>query len=311
MHMYFLFNILYKVWPILWIIFLSLNLRGGNIVPLTVMGLFIWYSLKIGNTWFKIKEVSKSIRRKPSNEGIKKYVHFIEKTGIPNYPGMWGTLRETYRQISERDDIDYNLKLQLFEALRVKGTKGVYPPRKSSGISDEEKIRQAGEERERQVSYALKWLDRDKFKVFSNIRLSDGGEPQEFDTIVVGDKAVFNIETKNYIGDLTIDREGNWYRIVNGKKSGTENPVFQVKRHNKVLENVLESKIPIVDLIVWTNVESVIEGAQYSPVKVLKVDQLTYFIENYNEGEDLSREEISFAIEAIERNKNKKVKEFN
>ena len=107
-----------------------------------------------------------------------------------------------------------------------------------------------------------------------------------FKILWLGDKGVFNIEAKNYIGDLTIDEEGNWYRVVNGQKFGTENPVFQVKRHNKVLNNILESKIPIIDLIVWTNVESIIEGAQYSPVKVLKVDQLTYFIESFN-GEEI------------------------
>ena len=288
-------------------ILLTIKSRGGgNTVPITVMGFMVWGILRSGSTWFKVKKVSKSIRKDPSNEKMEKYVKFMEKIGIPNHPSIWGDLRETYRQVSEREDIDYNLKFQLFEALRVKGTKGIYPPRKSVNISNEEKeekIRQAGEEGERQVAYALKWLDKNKFKVFNNIRLSNGGESQEFDNIVVGDKAVFNIETKNYIGDLTIDQEGNWYRIVNGNKSGTENPVFQVKRHNKVLNNVLESKIPIVDLIVWTNVESVIEGAQYSPVKVLKVDQLTYFIESFNEGKDLAREEISFAIGVVEKNR--------
>lgn len=57
--------------------------------------------------------------------------------------------------------------------------------------------------------------------------------------------------------------------------------------------------MPIVDLVVWANVESVIEGASNSPVKVIKVDQLTYFIENFNEGKDLLKEEIDFAVKKI------------
>jgi hypothetical protein len=148
-------------------------------------------------------------------------------------------------------------------------------------ISQEEqevKIRQAGEKGEKDVAYALEWLDKNRFQSFKNIRLSHGGESQEFDNIVVGDKAVFNIETKNYIGDLTIDEDGNWYRIVNGHKSGMESPVFQVKRHNKILNNILGSKVTIVDLIVWANVSSVIEGIKNFPVKVIKADQLNHKI---------------------------------
>lgn len=165
----------------------------------------------------------------------------------------------------------------------------------------EEKIRQAGEKGEKDVAYALEWLDKNRFKVFRNLRLTDGGESQEFDSIVVGDKAVFNIETKNYIGDLTIDEEGNWYRIVNDRKSGMESPVFQVKRHNKVLNNILESKVPIVDLLVWANVSSVIEGVRNSSIKVIKVDQLMNYIDNFDGGRNLSEEERLFAIEEIGR----------
>jgi len=59
--------------------------------------------------------------------------------------------------------------------------------------------------------------------------------------------------------------------------------------------------LPIVNLIVWANVDSVIEGVQNSLVKVIKVDQLTYFIDNYKEGQKLSEEDRIFAIRAIEK----------
>ena len=150
------------------------------------------------------------------------------------------------------------------------------------------------------INLCIKVVRQNKFKVFNNIKLSDGGEAQEFDSIVIGDKAVFNIETKNYIGDLVIDEQGNWYRLVNGHKFGTENPIFQVKRHNRVLNNILGGGVPIVDLVVWSNLESIIEGAHYSPVKVIKLDQLTYFIESFNEGRNLTREEINLIIKRIE-----------
>lgn len=258
-----------------------------------------------GKHYYGLLHLGKSLRKKPSNEKVKSYITYIEgrKAVIGNL-STWGDLRETYRQVIALDYIDYKLKVQLFEALRVKGTRGIYHPRNlkhTPGVDKEERIKQAGEEGERQVEHDLKWLDEDKYKIFNNIRLSDGRMSQEFDTIVVGSRAVFNIETKNYIGDLTIDKGGNWYRTINGTKSGTESPVFQVQRHNKILNKVLESKIPIVDLIVWTNVESVIEGVQYSPVKIIKVDQLTYFIESFNQGRALTSSERDFTIRAINR----------
>ena len=271
--------------------------------PFITMGIFFFFVIRAFVRQVrqsrKLVKLSKEMKVNPSNENVKAFTDVLRKAPINNHPSTWTFLRETYFSVKDVEKVDYEIRLELCEVLKKKGTSGVYPPRQNHNQVKEEKIRQAGEDGEKQVAYALKWLDKKRFKVFGNLRLSDGGEPQEFDNIVVGDKAIFNIETKNYVGDLTIDEEGNWYRIVNGRKTGTENPIFQVKRHNTVLDNILESKLPIVDLVVWANVESVIEGASNSPVKVIKVDQLTYFIENFNEGKDLLKEEIDFAVKKI------------
>ena len=159
---------------------------------------------------------------------------------------------------------------ELCELLQKKGVSGIYYTKRFSKEEQEERIRQAGEKGEKDVAHALEWLDKNRFKVFTDVRLPYAGKSQQFDTIIVGDKALFNIETKNFIGNLTIDEEGNWYRTVGGSKIGTENVNFQVRRHNKVLNNILEGELPIVDLIVWSNVESIIEGAQYSSTRIIK-----------------------------------------
>lgn len=65
------------------------------------------------------------------------------------------------------------------------------------------------------------------------------------------------------------------------KKIGTENVNFQVRRQNKVLSNLLEDRIPIIDLIVWTNVESILEGLEYSQTKIIKIYQLVAYVEEY------------------------------
>ncbi|HOK42242.1 MAG TPA: nuclease-related domain-containing protein [Thermoclostridium caenicola] len=267
--------------------------------------LVLFFIIMIIGLYYFVSQIQLAIRqravmRKPSNETVQAFIAQVKRTIINNHPRSWNSLRQAYYAVKDAENVDFELRLKLCEVLQKKGVNGVHPPRQPHYLQNEEKIKQAGQEGEKKVAYALKWLDRNRFKVFANIRLSDSGEAQEFDSIVIGDKAVFNIEIKNYTGNLTIDQEGNWYRVVNGHKTGMENPVFQVKRHHKVLNNILEGKIPIVDLIVWANIESVIEGAQYSLVKVIKVDQLTHFIENYDEGRSLSKEETAFAISRIQ-----------
>ncbi|NMA95850.1 MAG: NERD domain-containing protein [Clostridiales bacterium] len=306
-------KILFGVWLFMWLrlVYIAGAIqKAGNTAPIFFGGAFITLFIIVVSRnikmYYGVRKFGKKLRKNPTNRTVKAYIKFIKKMATPNSPSIWGNLRETYRQVSERDDIDYNLKLQLFEALQVKGTRGVYYPKKSTYISKEEqdvKIRRAGKKGEEDVLHALEWLDRDRFKVFNDIRLPYNGRSQQFDTVIVGDKAVFNIEIKNFIGDLTIDEEGNWYRTIGDRKTGTENVNFQIIRHHKVLDSVLEGKFPIVDLIVWANVESIIEGAQYSPTKVIKVDQLLDFIESYDNGPDLSREERNLAINSIERNK--------
>lgn len=273
------------------------------------VGIFIFSILNSINRYkhhLKLLKLGKSLRRKVSNIKVKEYVTYLEKRkSVRGSPNTWGSLRETYRQVSSNEDIDYDLKVQLYEALNVKGTRGIVYPKKPKGYHNEEveeKIRKAGQEGERQVGHALDWLDSSRFKVFNDIRLPFGNKSQQFDTIIVGDNGVFNIETKNFIGDLYIDEEGNWYRSVRDKKTGTENVNFQVRRHNKVLRNLLEDKISIIDLIVWTNVESVLEGLEYSPTKVIKIDQLVDYVEKYKTDEDLSEEDVKLATYKIKNN---------
>lgn len=313
--MYFLVSGIFIIWLFLYIgvmgmigLKLLMNLGSlasfplGEAIIILVIGLVITWVLSKARLEAKFARLSRFLRKKPSNNNVKDYIDTIDKKSLTNHPVAWAQLREMYNRVIRHDHIDYQLKVELFEILRLKGTNGVYPPRKPEHLyraEQERKRQEAGEKGEEDVAYALKWLNKNKYKIFNNIKLSAGGEPQEFDTIVVGDKAIFNIETKNFIGNLEIDEEGNWYRINGDEVIGTENVNFQVRRHHKVLDQVLENRLPIVDLIVWTNIKSIIRGAQNSSAKILKVDQLEEFIEEYNPGSTLSQEEIKFAIESI------------
>lgn len=153
--------------------------------------------------------------------------------------------------------------------------------------------KQKGESGEKEVEYALKWLD--KKYIVINGKSDDKGhkgkillynaqfidEKQEFDHIVIGKQAIFLIETKNYVGKIEIDKNGNWIRTKkDGKKFGERNPIQQIRRHEKLMSSIIKD-IPIVSIICIANPQVIIEGVENSKVPVIKSDLLTDYIESY------------------------------
>ena len=303
-------QIISAIWLVGWIgIFLQhfLTHRSINVPIVILVAPAISVMMRFLKRELLFRQLTHQLIKEPSNDKVKHYTKVVKKMRHSSgSPGFWANIREAYFKVASQEDIDYDLKIELFNALKIMGTIGISYPRKSQRVrkqETEESIREAGEEGERQVRHALDWLDKKRFKVYSDIRLAYQGKSQQFDTVIVGDKAVFNLETKNLTGDLTIHEDGNWYRVHGETKTGTENVNFQVKRHNKVLSSVLQDKVPIVDLIVWANIASVLEGIENSPTKIIKVDQLVDYVESYDEGRSLSPDEVNFAKESIENNK--------
>lgn len=153
--------------------------------------------------------------------------------------------------------------------------------------------KQKGESGEKEVEYALKWLDKKYITISGksdykghkgkillyNAQFID--EKQEFDHIVIGKQAIFLIETKNYVGKIEIDKSGNWIRTKkDGKKFGERNPIQQIRRHEKLMKSIIKD-IPIVSIICIANPQVIIEGVENSKVPVIKSDLLIDYIESY------------------------------
>lgn len=164
-------------------------------------------------------------------------------------------------------------------------------------MSTMQKIALAGERGESNVEYQLEWLDSRYTKVARNCFYKDKQcivlydplhtyESQEIDHIVVSDKNVFIIETKNYKGTLEIQKNGNWIRIdEDGKRHGSPSPVAQVDRHFKLLAHILKGLVPenkIRRLICISNPSAVIVGERNSPIPVVKYDMLERKIQEIN-----------------------------
>ena len=171
-----------------------------------------------------------------------------------------------------------------------------------------------GEKGEKEVEYVLKWLTDDYYVIerecmskYSNacILLKNSNfidESQEYDHIVVGPQGIFLIETKNYSGKLYIDAQGNWFRK---KKNGSEwmaetNPSQQIVRHHVLMESIIGTNVPIIDVICLAHPDIIASGLENSKVPIIKSDQLGNFIMSYR-GNVLStdkREEMVCRINA-------------
>lgn len=149
------------------------------------------------------------------------------------------------------------------------------------------RLKRSGERGEQQVMHALSWLPKDQFTVFHNIYVTANGRGQQFDHLVVGQNAIFHIETKNHSGRITVTPEGNWEitRTVGGKvrTEGLESPLEQIRRHEMVLKDFIDNllgkhRVPLQEIVVISNPKSTIKGEQYSPFVILKREKLLDFI---------------------------------
>lgn len=141
-----------------------------------------------------------------------------------------------------------------------------------------------GEEGEKSVHHYLKSLNTDKFIPLHSLVLFDPKNPrynQEFDSLVIGRTAIFNIETKAYGGHIKIASNGTWTREKGNNVERIDSPAIQSKRHRSLLENIVGTSKNLVDLIVIANDKTTISGIENSPVKILKVEALPHFIETF------------------------------
>lgn len=169
--------------------------------------------------------------------------------------------------------------------------------------------KQAGDEGERRVNEALKWLDSEYVVIaqrskdrYGNPCILIRGEgqpsPQEFDHIVVSTKGVFLIETKNYSGKLVIDKEGNWQREIDETLKGEKNPLMQIRRHEKVVKSFLTSEMPVYSILCIANDSAIIEGTANTELPVIKYDLLIERIEKF-EGRTVPQDLVDNTVDLI------------
>ena len=215
--------------------------------------------------------------------------------------------------IFDRDSVDSKIQ-QLVKLIDKEKVKRTEQEKKKQELFEQErqqdiekKIKCAGDKGEDNVSYALRYLD--GYTVLDRngnagkpIKLLNSdyiGEEQEIDHIAIGNIGIIHIETKAYSGKIIIDESGNWSREKDGDYIGIENPLQQVRRHEKVIKSIV-GDIPVYSFICIARENAIIQGINYSKIPIVKTDMLVERIEELEENNKfISDEDIKKSYELI------------
>ncbi|MFZ3590238.1 nuclease-related domain-containing protein [Bacillus sp. DJP31] len=124
----------------------------------------------------------------------------------------------------------------------------------------------AGYYGEKATDFHLSFLPEEKYLILHNMRLFDGKNYFQIDTLLLTTSFIQILEIKNLKGILIFDPEFNQLiRILDGIEEGFPDPILQVERQTTQLKYWLVSQnlpsIPIESLVVISNPSSIIKAA--------------------------------------------------
>ncbi|WP_306981774.1 nuclease-related domain-containing protein [Alkalicoccobacillus murimartini] len=156
------------------------------------------------------------------------------------------------------------LKLLQFKALerRVSPSHISFPK-----IKEDLALREVGYRGEVSTDYYMKFLEQDQFYLVKDLRLrSTEGDYFQMDTVVVCDKYIAIIETKNISGRISFNESTNqMFRKVNDIEQVLPNPFSQVRRQRIQLTDWFLKKgwplLPIVEFVALSNPSTFIDSS--------------------------------------------------
>jgi hypothetical protein len=126
-----------------------------------------------------------------------------------------------------------------------------------------------------------------------DIRLEFKDYVAQFDFIVITNKFICVMETKKLFGNISINKDGDFIRVISNKKGkifkeGMYSPISQNERHVRVLKEFLISynmikEMPIKSLVVMANDKTIIDKKgcpAHISKAIYKYDQITTYLKN-------------------------------
>lgn len=127
-----------------------------------------------------------------------------------------------------------------------------------------------------------------------DIRIKVGQNYAQIDFLVITNKFICIMETKNLVGDITVTRDGDFIRDIKYKdgsiREGMYNPVTQGRRHARLLQRALTDAgiaeigaFPIKSIAVMANHKNIIDKTEApDSIKsdIYRCDQIVNFLED-------------------------------
>lgn len=149
------------------------------------------------------------------------------------------------------------------------------------------------------------FLDQEKFYSLHDLTLSIEGTTTQIDHVVVSEKGIFVIETKNIRGWIFGSKYQKKWTVSLGKnkKFSIQNPLHQNYKHTETIKELLPNTDPenIISVVVFV---SNCDFKKELPDNVIKLEQLASFIESSSK--KMNTEQMYYAIGALEHLKEKK-----
>lgn len=82
----------------------------------------------------------------------------------------------------------------------------------------------------------------------------------QIDFIVITEYKIFVIECKNLIGDVLVNKDGNFIRKYNNIKEGIYSPISQNEKHIELLVNLIKSRKKGINIIRNLNIQNIFQS---------------------------------------------------
>ncbi|QHE53582.1 nuclease-related domain-containing protein [Pontibacillus sp. HMF3514] len=138
----------------------------------------------------------------------------------------------------------------------------LHPKRKQ--IEDDLGIMWSGYNGEVLLDYDLRFLPYRSYQILHDVRLQVFGKCFQIDTLVLSPYAAFIVEAKNYAGTIFFDEESETFiQLVRGKKKTMKDPLIQVTRQQKQLEEWLRHNAgihsyPVIPMVAICNPSTIV-----------------------------------------------------
>ena len=128
----------------------------------------------------------------------------------------------------------------------------------------------------------------------------------QIDHILIHPHGVFVIETKNYFGEIRVDKDKPfWEKIVNGEVTRISNPLNQNKSHAITVYKILKGEHQVIPVVVFVKNNAPYLGDE----NVINLSDLLLFIDSYPYKHKITKPTIDKIYNLLKRRGNKVSKE--